>query len=171
MSFKVNSEAVKDGKLQDKYGDRCGSEDIVNNIPQLSFPFSWSGAPEGTESFAVVFMDYDNSESEGFPFVHWLVCNILPEKCLMEEDCGRKGGDFIQGSNSWSTIFGPYENIPEKLTLGFGGPAPGDAVHEYELTVYALDKKLDLKEGFFFNELRKAMRGHILAEDTLYALY
>lgn len=52
MSFRVSSDAVKDRKLQDKYGDRCSSEDIVNNIPQISFPFSWSGAPERTESFA-----------------------------------------------------------------------------------------------------------------------
>ena len=171
MSFRLKSEAVIDGKLKDRYGDRCDVSDIVNNIPQISFPFSWDDAPEGTESFAVVFMDYDNSESEGFPFVHWTACNIPSDVCSVAEDCGRKGGDFIQGSNSWSTIFGPYENIPEELTLRFGGPAPGDVVHEYELTIYALDKKLDLKEGFFFTELRKAMRGHILAEDTLYALY
>ena len=171
MDFRVCSTAVKDGRLQDKYGDRCNSSDMISGIPQISFPVSWSGTPEGTQSFAVVFMDYDNSESEGFPFVHWTVCGIPADVDSLEEDCGRKGGPFIQGRNSWYTIFGPYEYIPEELTLRFGGPAPGDVEHEYEFTVYALDIIPDLKAGFFFNELRKAMRGHILAEDTLYAMY
>ena len=171
MDFRVCSTAVKDGRLQDKYGDRCDSSDMISGIPQISFPVSWSGTPEGTQSFAVVFMDYDNSESEGFPFVHWTVCGIPADVDSLEEDCGRKGGPFIQGRNSWYTIFGPYEYIPEELTLRFGGPAPGDVEHEYEFTVYALDIIPDLKAGFFFNELRKAMRGHILAEDTLYAMY
>lgn len=169
--FKLTSKAVTDGLMEDKYGDRCDEKDIVNDIPQISFPLEWEGAPENTESFAIVFMDYDNAESEGFPFVHWLTANIPGDCTGLQEDCSRKGGSFIQGTNSWSTIFGPYAEIPSDLTLRFGGPAPGDVQHEYETTIYALDKKLELKPGFYFNQLRKAMRGHILAEATMYALY
>ena len=95
----------------------------------------------------------------------WAECRSLPE------DCGRTGGDFIQGTNSWSTKFGPYADIPKNLTLRFGGPAPGDARHEYETTIYALDRVLNIKEGFYFSQLRKAMRGHVLAEAVMYALY
>lgn len=171
MEFRLFSDAVVDGIMADKYGDRCDVKDIVCDIPQISFPLEWEGVPEGTKSFALVFMDYDNSESEGFPFVHWLVADIPANSRQLQEDCGRKGGEFVQGTNSWSTIFGPYENIPEELTLRFGGPAPGNVQHEYEITIYALDKKLNLKPGFYFSQLRKAMRGHVLSEATLYALY
>lgn len=171
MALILASDAVINGKMEDKYGDRGLNENILHGIPQISFPVKWSGGPKGTKSYAIVFMDYDNSESEGFPFVHWLVSNIPADVYELPEDCSRRGGDFIQGTNSWSTIFGPYKNIPTEFTLRFGGPAPGDLQHEYELTIYALDKKLDLSEGFYFSELRKSMRNHILAEDILYAIY
>jgi len=171
MKFELKSTAVVNGFMADKYGDRCNRKDIINNIPQISFPLEWTESPENTKSFAIVFMDYDNCESEGFPFVHWLVANIPADVKSLEADCSRVGGPFIQGTNSWSVIFGPYEDIPKEYTLRFGGPAPGDVQHEYETTIYALDKVLDLEEGFTFNQLRKAMRGHILEEATMYALY
>ena len=171
MKFELTSKAVVDGLMADEYGDRCDEENIVNNIPQVSFPLEWKGAPEGTKSFAIVLMDYDNCESEGFPFVHWLVSNIPAEYSCLPEDSSRKEGNFIQGTNSWSTKFGPYADVPKEFTLRFGGPAPGNVQHEYETVIYALDKVLDLKEGFYFSQLRKAMRGHILAEAVLYALY
>ncbi len=171
MKFELTSKAVVDGLMADAYGDRCDEENIVNNIPQVSFPLEWKGAPEGTKSFAIVLMDYDNCESEGFPFVHWLVSNIPAEYSCLPEDSSRKEGNFIQGTNSWSTKFGPYADVPKEFALRFGGPAPGNVQHEYETVIYALDKVLDLKEGFYFSQLRKAMRGHILAEAVLYALY
>lgn len=171
MKFRLMSSSVKDGMMADKYGDRCDCADIIEGIPQISFPLEWEGAPEGTNSFAIVFMDYDNCESEGFPFVHWLVANIPANITCLPEDCSRNGGDFIQGANSWSIEFGPYAGISRELTSRFGGPAPGEVQHEYEITIYALDCMLDLKERFYFSQMRKAMRGHILAEAVMHALY
>ena len=57
MSFKVYSEAFQDGKILEKYGARSGN--CIEGIPQLSFPLRWEGVPEGTKSFALVFIDYD----------------------------------------------------------------------------------------------------------------
>lgn len=171
MTFKLTSPAVVDGIMADKYGDRGRPEDIVEDIPQISFPLEWEGVPEGTKSFAILFMDYDNTESEGFPFVHWTAANIPGDWRQLPEGSSRVGEGYLQGTNSWSTIFGPYENISEELTKRFGGPAPGDVRHEYETVLYALDQVLDLKPGFSMSALRKAMRGHILGEAVLYALY
>lgn len=171
MAFKLKSKAVINGKLKDKYGDRADKENIIQDIPQISFPLEWENPPKGTKSYAIVFMDYDNSESEGFPFVHWLVCNLPAKTRRLPEDCSRNGGAFTQGTNSWSIPFGPYKNISKELTLRFGGPAPGPVEHEYETTIYALDIEADLDAGFYYHELRKEMRGHILAEAALYALY
>ena len=39
--------------------------------------------------------------------------------------------------------------------------------HVYTLTVYALDCELGLSEGYFLNEFRRAVRGHVLDEASL----
>ena len=49
--------------------------------------------------------------------------------------------------------------------------APPDADHEYTLTVYALDCTLELEEGFYLNEMLRAMRGHVLAHARVSAMY
>ena len=46
-----------------------------------------------------------------------------------------------------------------------------DKSHTYELHIYALDKILDLKNGFFLNELYESMEGHILDEAILKGIY
>ena len=48
---------------------------------------------------------------------------------------------------------------------------PPDQPHTYELHVFALDCLLDLKTGFYLNELYRKMEEHILAQDTLKGLY
>lgn len=171
MSFTLSSTAVNGGILEDRFGQRGDTSEILQDIPQRSFPLEWTDVPEGTASFALVLMDYDNSAVEGYPFIHWLVADIPETDSGLAEDCSRKGGDFVQGTNSWASIYGPYPQIARELTLRYGGPAPGDEQHEYEVTLYALDCRLELPAGFRLNHLRKAMRGHILAESTMYVLY
>ena len=53
----------------------------------------------------------------------------------------------------------------------YGGMAPPNSPHTYEIHVYALDTKLGLKTGFFLNELYKAMDGHVLDYATLKGTY
>ena len=45
--------------------------------------------------------------------------------------------------------------------------APPNCLHRYELIVYALDTRLDLQQGFRFNELHFAMQNHILASASV----
>ena len=54
---------------------------------------------------------------------------------------------------------------------GYGGPAPPDKRHTYVFKAYALNKKLDLKEGYSKQELEDAMKGHIIAEAKLTGTY
>jgi len=62
--FKLTSPAVKDGYLDVKYGINTPDQStVVEGIPQVSFPFEWEGAPEGTVSYAVEYMDYDKTVS------------------------------------------------------------------------------------------------------------
>ena len=58
MSMKVFSDAFENGRIKEKYGKMSG--DSIEGVPQLSFPVRWEDAPEGTKSFALVFIDYDS---------------------------------------------------------------------------------------------------------------
>ena len=74
MTFKVVSNSFKDGDylpmdhiLSQDFGFGCAGG---NKSPHLA----WSGAPEGTKSFAVTCYDPDAPTGSGF--WHWLVVNI-----------------------------------------------------------------------------------------------
>jgi len=54
-----------------------------------------------------------------------------------------------------------------EITQSYVGPMPPDQTHDYTLTVYAVDTTFDLQPGFFYNELRKNLVGHVLAEASL----
>ena len=53
----------------------------------------------------------------------------------------------------------------------YGGMAPPDRDHQYEIYVFALDTLLDLKQGFYANELFHAMNGHILSIGSIKGIY
>lgn len=160
MSFEIISEAFVDGRIEKKYGKYSGN--MEKDIPQGSFPFSWKGAPEGTKSFAVVFIDYDNIIGEGTIWIHWLVANIPAEYDSLEEDASRKDENIVQGKHSWA--LDQEIGIEDQDPLGYyyGGPAPEDRPHEYELQLFALSEELDLENGYYYNEFLKAIRGKVL---------
>lgn len=53
----------------------------------------------------------------------------------------------------------------------FGGPAPPDTDHTYNITIYALDKEINLQPVFYLNELYAKMNDHILDKVTLNTKY
>ena len=162
--MKVSSSAIVDGRIQDRYGVK--GDVFVNGMPGLSMPFEISDAPEGTESFAVIFDDYDAVPVCGFCWVHWTISDL--RKTSVKEDESHNGPDFTEGCNSWHSVAG--ENTIEQAT-GYGGPAPPNCEHRYTFKIYALDTVLDLKRGFRLNELYFAMQGHVLAHAKMVGLY
>ena len=78
----------------------------------------------------------------------------------------------MEGVTSWASPFVPeaWKLTPEQAT-GFGGCAPPDKAHNYTIKVYALDKELNLKRGFYLNEHIAAMEGHILDKAVLNGMY
>src|SRR5436190_626934 len=94
MPFAVTSESFKDGDylsldhiLAESYGFGCAGKNIS---PQLS----WSGAPEGTKSFALTCYDPDAPTGSGF--WHWVVANIPPDVTSL--DLGASGSKMPAGS-------------------------------------------------------------------------
>lgn len=165
--MRVISHAIVDGVIQDAYG-KHGKHFNENGMPTYSLPLEILDAPEGTRSYALFLEDKDAYPvSGGFSWVHWLAANLTRSK--LEENESQSATDFVQGANSWTSIQGGKQS--RVLSSFYGGMAPPDAPHVYELHVYALDCLLPLENGFLLNELFHAMEGHVLDQFTLKGAY
>ena len=133
MALVLTSESFKEGDLlgplhvlSEDYGFGCAGN---NQSPQLS----WSGAPAGTESFALTCFDPDAPTGSGF--WHWGVANIPANVSSLALGAGDPSkGLMPAGALEVRTDFGKP---------GYGGPcAPqGDNFHRYIFTVHAVDLK------------------------------
>lgn len=165
--MKVTSTAIVDGKIDPKYG-KYGDQFNENGVPTYSLPFKIENAPKETVSYALVLEDKDAYPvSGGFVWIHWTAANITRTELLENES--QSATDFVQGVNSWTSMQGGEQSAA--LSSFYGGMAPPDAPHLYELHVFALDAMLDLQTGFGLNTLYKQMDGHILAQYTLKGTY
>lgn len=165
--MQLTSTGIINGIIQEQYGGR-GTQFNENNIPTFSLPFKVENAPEHTVSLALVLEDKDAYPvTGGFVWIHWLAANIT--RFDIKDNESQTATDFIQGTNSWTSIQGGEQS--KELSCYYGGMTPPDAPHVYELHVFALDKLLNLKQGFLLNELYKEMDGHILEQATLKGIY
>ena len=73
-------------------------------MPTYSIPFEISGAPEGTQSFAVVLEDKDAITASGFVWIHWLIADL--ERTSVAENDSIAATDYVQGANSWASVLG-----------------------------------------------------------------
>lgn len=101
--------------------------------PQLS----WSGAPEGTKSYAVTCFDPDAPTASGF--WHWAVFNIPATVTELPSDAGAAGGaDLPDGA----ITLGNDAGLPQYVGAG---PPPGHGPHRYFFVVHAVDvEKLEI---------------------------
>lgn len=165
--MKVTSTGIINGKIDKKYG-KHGEHFNQNGMPTYSLPFTIEEAPIETISYALVLEDKDAFPiSGGFSWIHWTAANIC--RTTIEENESQTAKDFIQGVNSWISQQGGQQS--KELSRFYGGMAPPDAPHLYELHVYALDTVLDIENGFLMNELYHKMEGHILETYTLKGYY
>ncbi len=107
----------------------------------ISPALAWSGAPEGTQSFALLVHDPD-APTGGAGWWHWLVVNISPNVVTLAKDAGKPDGSNLpSGAAQVRTDFG---------SPGWGGPCPpvGDKPHRYIFTLYALKTdRLDVSDA------------------------
>jgi Raf kinase inhibitor-like YbhB/YbcL family protein len=128
-----------------------------NTSPHLA----WSGAPEGTKSFAITCYDPDAPTGSGF--WHWTVANLPADVTELAEGASPDG--LPRGAVEGRTDFGEP---------GFGGtaPPPGHGPHRYIFTVFAVDvERLDVTPEnsgavFGFN-----LHFHTLAKASITGVY
>lgn len=163
----VTSTAIVDGVIADQYG-KHGSQFNEHGMPTFSMPFKIENAPAGTVSYALCLEDKDAFPvSGGFSWIHWTAANITKSELFDNES--QTATDFVQGLNSWMSMQGGSQS--KELSAFYGGMAPPDATHIYELHVYALDCLLELENGFMMNEMYRKMDGRVLATYTLKGQY
>ncbi len=97
----------------------------------------WSGAPQGTKSFALTLYDPDAPSGSGW--WHWVVYDLPASTTELPADAGAAGGKALPASAK----MGP--NDFGEHAYGGACPPPGDKPHHYVFTVYALKTdKLDV---------------------------
>jgi Raf kinase inhibitor-like YbhB/YbcL family protein/uncharacterized protein (TIGR00297 family) len=115
----------------------------------------WSGLPERTQSLALIVEDPDAPMGT---FIHWVIYNMtptlegLPEGMPKTDEVAEVGTQGLNGSGKH----------------GYDGPCPPPgATHHYHFQLYALDVPPNLPVKLDSSGLKKAMRGHILAQGEL----
>jgi Raf kinase inhibitor-like YbhB/YbcL family protein len=143
MRMKIVSPEFDSSQLiPEKY--TCQGKDIN---PKLIL----SDIPKEAKSLALI---VDDPDAPNGTWTHWVVFDIPADSTEIKEDTipGIQGANNF-GKNDW------------------GGPCPPSGTHRYYFKAFALDKKLELKEGAKRGEVEKAMKGHVLDEAELMGKY
>lgn len=132
--------------------------DGTDTAPALS----WSGAPPGTKSFALIVDDPDAPDPAAprMTWVHWVLYNIPVSAASLPSSV--RGTDLPPGTRS---------GLNDWKKGGYGGPCPPVGRHRYVHKLYALDVMLPDLGQPTKEELEKAMSGHILAQAQLIGTY
>ncbi len=159
------------------------TKDSDNISPQIS----WSGAPDGTKSYALVVVDpdvpakFDDANKVGktidanFPrqnFYHWVLLNIPAATNQIAEG---KGKDAKFGNPLVNDFASFIKDKPAQAFLGYDGPCPpfNDArLHHYHFIVYALDvESLPALEFTTGKEAISDIAKHAIAKGELVGTY
>jgi Raf kinase inhibitor-like YbhB/YbcL family protein len=92
-----------------------------------SIPLTWSGAPTGTQSFAVVMRDLSLAGSGNY---HWVIWDIPAATTSLDEGIPNEAAPATPaGAKQTHWSFGEQ--------FGYGHMCPPNGTHDYELVVYA----------------------------------
>ncbi|GIE85501.1 YbhB/YbcL family Raf kinase inhibitor-like protein [Actinoplanes regularis] len=159
-SFEVKSTAVADGQplLPSQMSGAFGIPGGRDISPDLT----WSGAPEGTRSFAVTVFDPDAPTMSGF--WHWAVADIPAAVTALPAGAGDGAGPGLpQGAVQFPNDAGLAQYIG-------AAPPAGHGRHRYFITVHALDvEEIGVPAESTPAVLSFTMAGHILGRATIVA--
>jgi Raf kinase inhibitor-like YbhB/YbcL family protein len=157
-SFTVTSETVTEAapwpaeQMSGAFGVPGGAD--------ISPHLSWSGAPEGTKSYAVTVYDPDAPTGSGF--WHWAVADIPASVTSLPAGAGDDTGSGLPD--------GAYQLPNDARQARFIGAAPpaGHGEHRYFIVVHALDvEKIGVPAEATPAYLGFNFLGHILGRAVL----
>lgn len=204
MALTVSSDSITEGeRVPDAHafgvpdGNGKAAAEGGNRSPHLS----WSGHPQGTESFAIVVFDphvpADASDvnqegktiaedAERVDFAHWLVADIPADVTEVAEGAGSEeiviGGKpvgeasfgGVSGANTYTDFLAGDEDMAG-IYGHYDGPFPpfnDERLHRYHFRVYALDTpSLGLSGAFKLDDLNEAIEGHVLDQGEIVGEY
>lgn len=160
--FRLSSADIKaNGVIANKFvfqGFGCKGDNVS---PALS----WSGAPPGTQSFALLVHDPD-APTGGAGWWHWVVYDIPASATSIAQGAGTaNGAGLANGAKQGVTDFG---------APGWGGPCPpqGGGTHHYHFTLHALKvAKLDIPAGATAALIGYMVNANSLGKASFTALY
>ena len=128
--------------------------DDANRAPTLE----WTGAPNGTKSFALIVDDPDAPDPRApkRTYVHWVLYDLPPSTKRL--DGGKSPSGARDGVNDWKKT-------------GYGGPCPPIGRHRYFFKLYALDTMLGDLGRATKGAVESAMKGHVLEQTELMGTY
>ena len=124
----------------------------------LSPDLAWTGAPEGTRSYAITCYDPDAPTGSGF--WHWVAWDIPAATLSLPVGVAREDAALKQAVNDFGNV-------------GFDGPEPpAGAPHRYQFSVHALPvESLGAEQGAPNVQARFAIFSQQLASTSLTARY
>ena len=134
---------------------------------EVSPALTWSSAPEGTVSFALIVHDLDVAVGNaGDDLLHWMLWDIPADATGLREGIAR-GSQLPDGTRQISATGPSYR--------GPGAPASGPA-HHYVFELFALDTKIEVPAVGASPPLTRAavvaaMAGHIRGKATYVGLF
>ncbi len=152
MAFTLASAAFREGAvIPAKY--TCDGVDVS---PALT----WSGAPAGTRSFALI---ADDPDAPAGTWVHWVLYNLPADVSELPENIAKVESLDLGGARQGRNDF---------RRPGYGGPCPPPGpAHRYLFKLYAVDTRLQLKAGAQKKDVEAAMEGHLLGTAQLMGTY
>lgn len=154
--LKISIPAFNDGSaIPTEYG--CSAGKNANISPQIE----WSGAPEGTQTIALIMHDPDVAIGDS-DVLHWAIFNIPASATGLPKN--------VPAKETLEDGAVQLKNIGQ--SVGYFNPCPPPpTTHHYLLEFYALDSKLDLGPTASRADLMKAMTGHVRAKGLYVGLY
>jgi len=148
--MQLTSPAFRDGgRIPDRH---TGEGDDVS--PE----FAWTGAPDGTRSFALICHDPDAPlvSPGSYGFVHWVLYGIPGSATGLPEGCD----DYTAGINNFDK-------------QAYGGPMPpeGHGTHRYFFWLFALGSDPDLEPGLSQWELLARIEPEVIGMNRLMGTY
>ncbi len=148
-------------------GGKIAEAQVFNSFgcsgQNVSPALSWTNAPVGTKSFALMVHDPDAPTGSGW--WHWVVYNIPADATSLPANAGDPKQNLMPGATvQGRTDFG---------TSGYGGPCPPPGrPHHYHLRLYALKvAKIDVPADATAAFIGFNVRANSLAETQILGLY